>query len=336
MTSGSKERLPHQEIPAVTSRPDATLSWRAWASHSFGRWIGCRALLVVYSFSATCRSLLGSYVKFAITGASGQLGRLVTDRLVTLVDPTDVILISRTPDAVESIAGTSVRAGDFARPDTLAEAFDGVDTLLLISTNTVGIRLDQQRTAIGAAVAAGVTRVLYTSIPNPVRENPAFVVPDHAGTETALRDSGMQWVALRNNLYAHMQLPGIKRAATTGRFVTNQGDGRAAYVTREDCAAVAAAAMTQDSPANQVYDVTGPEAFSAADLAMLAGDNVEVVSVTDDEYAAGLLSADLPESLARGLTSFGASIREGYLATISPVVADVTGQPATSLRSLLA
>jgi NAD(P)H dehydrogenase (quinone) len=274
-------------------------------------------------------------MRFGVTGASGHLGRLVAAGLTAAAGPGEVVLMTRSPDAVAAQPGTTVRLGDFARPETLDHAFAEIETLLLISTDTVGVRLEQQRAAIAAAARAGVGRILYTSVPNPVAGNPAFVVPDHAGTEAALRESGMAWTALRNNLYAHMQLPGIQRAAATGRFVTNQGQGRAAYVTREDCAAAAVAAMLAGGHGNQAYDVAGPEALGAADLAALAGDLVEVVPVTDDEYVAGLLAANLPEPLARGLASFGAGIREGYFADVTKVVQDLTGRPATSLSTLL-
>lgn len=275
-------------------------------------------------------------MRFGVTGASGQLGQLVTAGLATAVDPGEVVLITRTPDSLNPQPGTTVRLGDFSRTETLDRAFAEIETLLLISTDTVGVRLEQQRAAIAAAARAGVKRILYTSVPNPIASNPAFVVPDHAGTEAALRESGMQWTALRNNLYAHLQVPGIRQAAASGRFVTNQGEGRAAYVTREDCAAVAVAAMLQSGHENQACDVTGPEALGAADLAALAGDHVEVVPVTDDEYVAGLIAANLPEPLARGLATFGAGIRDGYFAAVTNVVRDLAGRPATSLTSLLA
>jgi NAD(P)H dehydrogenase (quinone) len=274
-------------------------------------------------------------MRFGVTGASGHLGRLVTAGLTAAAGPGEVVLITRSPDALTAQPGTTVRLGDFARPETLDHAFADIETLLLISTDTVGVRLEQQRAAIAAAARAGVGRILYTSVPNPVAGNPAFVVPDHAGTESALRESGMAWTALRNNLYAHMQLPGMQRAAATGRFITNQDEGRAAYVTREDCAAAAVAAMLAVGHENQAYDVTGPEALGAADLAALAGDRVEVVPVTDDEYVAGLLAANLPEPLARGLASFGAGIREGYFADVTKVVEALTERPATSLSTLL-
>jgi len=275
-------------------------------------------------------------MRFGITGASGQLGRLVSAGLSAAADPREVVLISRTPDAVDAPPGTTVRPGDFSAPQTLADAFAQIHTLLLISTSTVGVRLEQQRAAIAAAAKAGVERILYTSVPNPVAGNPAFVVPDHAGTEAALRDSGLRWTALRNNLYAHMQLPGIAQAAATGRFITNQGQGRAAYVTREDCAAVAVAAMLHDGQENQAYDVTGPASLGAADLAALAGAEMRVVQVSDEEFADGLVAAHLPAPLARGLASFGAGIRDGYFATVTGTVPDLTGRPATALATLLA
>jgi NAD(P)H dehydrogenase (quinone) len=270
----------------------------------------------------------------AITGASGHLGRLVGAGLIAAGDTPPIVLISRTPDALDPASGVTARHGDFADPAGLEAAFAGVRTLLLISTDGVGVRLDQQRGAIAAAVRAGVERIVYTSVPEPVPDNPAFVVPDHAGTEAALRESGVAWLALRNNLYSHLQVPGLQQAAASGQLVTNAGDGRAAYVTREDCAAVAVATLLRDDLTGAL-DVTGPEALSAVDLARLAGSAVEVVQVDDEGLLAGLCAAGLPEPLARGLTSFGAATRGGYLATVTTVVPDLTGRPATPLAALL-
>ncbi|MCW2907904.1 MAG: NAD(P)H--quinone oxidoreductase, partial [Actinomycetia bacterium] len=116
-------------------------------------------------------------MRFGVTGASGHLGRLVTAGLTTEADPREVVLITRTPDAPRPQPGTTVRLGDFSRPETLDHAFAEIETLLLISTDAVGVRLGQQCAAIAAAVRAGVGRILYTSVPNPVASNPAFVVP---------------------------------------------------------------------------------------------------------------------------------------------------------------
>jgi NAD(P)H dehydrogenase (quinone) len=148
----------------------------------------------------------------------------------------------------------------------------------------------------------------------------------------------MAWTMLRNNLYTHMQVPGIEHAAASGQWVANSGAGAAAYVTREDCAAVAAAVLKQDGHENQVYDVTGPRAWSAADLAALAceiGDReVKLVQVDDEAYREGLVQAGLPQAVAGLLTSFGASTRGSFLADVSPTIADLTGRPATELDAV--
>jgi NAD(P)H dehydrogenase (quinone) len=277
----------------------------------------------------------------AITGASGALGRATAESVLQVVDPREVVLTTRRPESLADLAarGAEVRRVDFADPRTLATAFADVDRLLLVSTDAVGSRLDQQRAAISAAADAGVRHVVYASIPEPVPANPALVVADHAGTEQALRDSNLQWTMLRNNLYAHMQVPGIAQAAASGRLVTNSGAGATAYVTREDCAAVAAAVLTQDGHEGVAYDVTGPEALSTVDLVALAreigGRDVELVGVDDAAFMAGLRAAGLPDEAAVLVTSFGAATRGGFLANVSSVVADLTGRKPTPLADVV-
>src|SRR3954467_3077286 len=125
-------------------------------------------------------------MKYGITGASGTLGRLTTEALLARVPASDVVLITRDPSKLDG-NGAEVRAGDFGDPATLD--FSGIDRLLIISTDVVGKRVEGQKAAIKAAVAAGVQRIAYTSIPNPSHNNPAFVVPDHRETELALFES---------------------------------------------------------------------------------------------------------------------------------------------------
>lgn len=277
----------------------------------------------------------------AITGASGLLGRATAEFVLQIVNPSEVVLTTRTPGALAdfSARGVEVRLADFARPNTLGAAFAGVDRLLLVSTDAIGARLESQRAAVAAAEQAGVRHVVYTSVPEPFPGNPALVVADHAGTEEALRASGLAWTALRNNLYAHMQVPGIEHAAAAGQFVTNAGTGVTAFVTREDCAAVAAAVLTQDGHEGVAYDVTGPQALGAVDLAALAGElggrGVELVDVDDEAFLAGLLRAGLPEEVAALVTSFGAATREGHLANVTSVVADLTGRRPTALSDVV-
>lgn len=281
-------------------------------------------------------------MKFAITGASGQFGRLAADDLLTRVPAEDVVLITRTPSSLDGYAarGVDVRAGDFTDPGTLPTAFAGVDRLLLVSTDAVGTRLPAQVAAVDVAASAGVSRIAYTSIVRPEPGNPAGVVADHAGTEQALRDSGVRWTFLRNGIYADMQVGVIEQAAASGRLVTNVGAGRYAYVTRADCAAAAAAALVRDDADDAVFDITGPESLSSKDLAALAGrrrgSEVAVVDVDDAAYVAGLVEhAGLPEVVAELLASFHQAARLGYFDAVSDGVATLTGRAPATLGSLL-
>src|SRR5581483_4459785 len=153
-------------------------------------------------------------------------------------------------------------------------------------------------------------------------------------------ESGTNWTFLRNGIYADMQVPSIQQAAATGQLVTNVGSGRYSYVTRADCAEAAAAALAKDETGDVIYDVTGPEAVSSADLAALAskisGREVAVIDVDDDAYVAGLVEhAGLPPFVAELLSSFNVSARLGYADTVTDAVATLTGRPATPLSALL-
>lgn len=276
-----------------------------------------------------------------ITGAAGPFGRAVTRAVLRTVQPHDVVLGTRSPHELDDLSalGVHVRHADFDEPEALKAAFGDVDRLLLISTDKVGSRLDQHRAAVEAAAAAGVSYIAYTSVPSPVAQNPAAVVPDHAGTEQALRDSGLHWTMLRNHLYSHMQIPALQNAAATGRLVTNIGEGRSAFVTREDCAEAAAAVLIQSGFEDRVLDISGPEAVGVHDLLSLAkqlrGDEVELVQVEDDQLIAGLQAAGLPEQAVAVITSFGAATRNGFLEQVTTAVADLTGRAPTRFADVV-
>lgn len=281
-------------------------------------------------------------MSIVITGASGQLARSVVDNALETIEAPNLILVTRSPGDLASYEdkGAKVRFGDFEQPDSLSDAFAGGKRMLLISTDAVGDRIDQHATAIDAAGEAGVELVAYTSIVNPVPENPAFVVPDHAATEQKLRDSGLGWVFLRNSLYAEFQTASMTAAAESGVLVTNSGSGQVAYVSRDDCAAAAAAVLVSGGHAGATYDITGPESLDAsarADIfSSITGKDIEVVEVDDDSYAQGVADATgMPFDAARGMASFGMATRDGYLAVVSSDFEKLTGRKPRDLRSVL-
>jgi NAD(P)H dehydrogenase (quinone) len=279
----------------------------------------------------------------AIAGAGGALGRRTAELALESVDPQQLVLVSRDPSKLADLAGrgAQTRAGDFDAPETLAAAFAGVERLLVISTDAVGRRAAQHQAAIDAAKAAGVRHVIYTSLPNPTPDHPTGpLAADHLATEQALRASGLAWTLLRNSLYTDLQLASGGQAIASGQLVTNAGDGLVAYVTRADCAAAAAAVLTQEGHENAAYDVTGPALVSQAELAAAlsaaSGTPVELVAVDDEAYTAGLVAAGVPEPMARVYAGFGTAIRQGLLETQTDVVQRLTGRAPTSVEEFLA
>jgi NAD(P)H dehydrogenase (quinone) len=209
----------------------------------------------------------------------------------------------------------------------------------LISTDVVGRRVSQHRAAIEAAREAGVRHVAYTSHLNPVAENLAVITPDHRKTEKALHKSGLAWTVLRNTFYAEYQVPAGAQAIATGRLVHNNGDGRTAYVSREDCAAAAAAILTTDGHEDKAYDITGPEALGqdgvAAWLSEVSGRPVEAVAVDDEAFIHGLTGIRHARVGGSRVCLVRESvIREGFLDEASGAVENLAGSPPRSLRKV--
>ncbi|MFZ2238403.1 MAG: NAD(P)H-binding protein [Gordonia amarae] len=282
--------------------------------------------------------------KIGITGANGELGRRTAQYVEQSSADTELVLLTRTPDALtESSRNTEIRQADFDQPGPLVEAFQGIDVLLLISTDAVGRRAQQHGNAISAAVTAGVKRIVYTSATNPHARHAAglsALMGDHAETENALKEAGISWTVLRNGLYLDAFAPLWAQAAATGQLVTNNGAGQHAPVAREDCAAAAAAVLTTDGHESAVYDILGPQLIDDAAIAAILNKGtehpVQVVHVSDQAYADGLNAAGLPAEIAGPIVGFGASIREGLLAAPIGDTEKLIGRAPISAEQFLA
>lgn len=281
-----------------------------------------------------------SHETLLVTGASGQLGRLVLDELLTQTDAAQIIATTRKPESLADYAakGVNVRAADFDQPDSLAATFAGATRLLLISTDAVGARVESHRRAVEAAAAAGVKHIIYTSWPQ-AEQSPALVAPDHAATEKMIHDSGLSYTILRNNLYTENLIGSLKGALASGVLANASGGGKAAYVTRLDCARAAAGALLSDSFENRTLDVSGPEAYSNADVARIAsellGQQIQSLDLDDAAYKQALTGAGLPEFVADLLLSFEQAIRQGDAANVSTAVQDLSGQAPIDLPDFL-
>ena len=276
-----------------------------------------------------------------ITGSGGRLGQLAAEFVLETLSPAEIILVTRHPEELEHFAarGAQVRFGDFDAPESLPAAFAGVERMLLISTMDIGRRVPQHRNAVEAAVRAGVEHIVYTSGLNSTPANPAFVVGEHSASDRLVQESGVAWTVLGMGLYAEFRVPPGVEAVATGRYRHNGGDGRTAYVSRVDCAAVAAGVLVADGHANVTYDVTGPELHTQAQVAALyaevTGRPVEAVNVSDGHRAADFMAAGYDEYAAGSAASWGTAIRVGALDGVSTVIEQVTSRPARTLRQVL-
>ena len=274
-----------------------------------------------------------------VTGASGNLGRLAVEELLAR-GATKVIAGTRDPAKLADLAakGVEVRKIDFDDAN-LATAFAGVDRLLLISTDAVGKRVDQQIHATNAAKAAGINHIVYTSAPNP-RPNPGTgVSPDHYWTEQAIAASGLDYTLLRDHIYAEITLMGAGSAIGSGQlFDATDGKGRS-YVTRADAARTAAGALLS-AEGKSIQDVTGPAAVTQAELAELfadvSGKPVIRIGLTPAELRGGMVAAGLPEGLAEIMVAFDVDAAGGYHAIVTDTVERFSGRKPESLAGFLA
>jgi NAD(P)H dehydrogenase (quinone) len=281
-------------------------------------------------------------MRVCVSGASGQLGRLVGEELMARLEVGELVLVSRTPEALTEFAdrGVELRSGDFDAPESLLEAYSGCDRVLLISSMAFGRRLEQHRAALEGAAAAGVKHVAYTSLTNPVEGHPCGVaVNEHRMTEELLGDGAVAWTVLRNAAYAELQVPLGAVAITYGKLVTNAGDGRIAPISRADCAAAAAAVLTSEGHEGKTYELTGPEALSQADIARLltevSGRPVTLVPTGDRRLRWGLGRLGTPKPVAHAIVDLGIATREGYFDVVDGAFERLVGRRPKMLREVL-
>ncbi|MEU4340220.1 SDR family oxidoreductase [Nocardia sp. NPDC023852] len=270
----------------------------------------------------------------AVTGASGQLGRLVVEALVR-EGSTPVVAIVRDPRKIADLVehGVDVRKADYDDVAALDKALDGVDRVLLVSGNEFGARVAQHTNVIRAAERAGVELLAYTSIPN-ATDNPLILAQEHKGTEAVLAEATVPHVILRNGWYWENYLGGLAHAVESGVLHGAAGEGRVAGAARADYAEAAARVLTTDGHAGQVYELGGDERLTYAELAQAisqaAGKPVRYENLPEADYAAGLVQAGLPAAYANGLADADTGVARGILDVQSGDLQKLLGRPATS------
>ena len=275
-----------------------------------------------------------------ITGASGQLGRLVIAELLKTVPPAQIVAAVRHPGKVSDLAalGVQLRVADYSEPATLASAFAGADQLLLISSNELGQRVAQHRNVIDAAKRAKVGLIAFTSLLH-ADSSPLALATEYNGTEALLKDSGLPHVVLRNGWYTENYLASIPPALRHGVFIGSAGDGRIASAARADYAAAAAAVLTSADQAGKVYELAGDETYTlselAAEITRQSGKTVTYQNLPQADFKAALLGAGLPEPIADLLAASDVGAAQGGLFDDSHQLSRLIGRPTTPLATMV-
>lgn len=294
--------------------------------------------------------------RIIISGASGNLGRRVTDQILERDPGRRLTLVSRSPEKLSDRESATIdmRRGDYTDPKSLDAAYAGGGVLLLISGLNLGRRVSEHRNAIAAARKAGVSHIVYTSVVGINPNNPALSAKDHYQTEQDLRDSGIPFVALRDALYSEIITNFVIRAALPhGRFNMAAGQGRIAPVSKLDVVrCVTECVLRAEHHAGSFYEISGPELLSLEDIARIASEHhgkpMAYDPVTPEERLAFLDSVGYPRTYdpdmpmsADGhmwasdeLVSADMAIAQGYQAILSNHVEMLTGQRPEPLREV--
>ncbi|WP_243362850.1 SDR family oxidoreductase [Fundidesulfovibrio terrae] len=273
-----------------------------------------------------------------ITGASGQLGRLVIEQLLKTMPAARIVAAARTLDRVKDLAarGVQTRHADYDKPETLDAAFAGAGKLLLISSSEVGRRFPQHKAVIDAAKRAGVTLLAYTSLLH-ADTSPLGLAEEHKATEAYLKASGVPFVLLRNGWYTENFTASIAPALKHGAFLGSAGDGRISSAARADYAEAAAAVLALENQEGRTYELAGDEAYTLTDLAgeisRQSGKTVTYANLPEAEFKAALLSAGLPEPIAGLLADSDTGASKGGLFDNSGQLGRLIGRPTTRMAA---
>jgi len=277
-------------------------------------------------------------MKIGITGATGQLGRFVVEKLKEKVAAENIVALVRNPEKAADM-GVEVRVFDYTHPENLAASLQGIDKLLLISGNEMGQRLPQHIAVIEAAKQAHIKLLVYTSILH-ADTSPISLAVEHLATEVNLKASGLAYTILRNGWYTENYTGSAKGAIGAGAFIGCAGDGKIASAARIDYAEAAVAVLTSEGHENNIYELAGDEAYTltelAAELSRQSRKTIPYNNLSETQYADILKSFGLPAGIAEMLANSDTGASKGGLFDDSQVLSKLIGHPTTPLAKVLA
>lgn len=273
-----------------------------------------------------------------VTGASGQLGRLIVANLIQRGTPANQIVAAvRSPEKAQDLAeqGIIVRQADYTDTASLTAAMEGVKRVVLVSSSEVGQRTPQHKNLIQAAKDAKVELLAYTSILD-AQNSPLALAAEHVETEQALLDSDVPHVLLRNGWYSENYTGTVAMAIEHGAVLGSAEEGKYATAARADYAEAAAVAITAENQAGKVYELAGDNAFTLAEYAQkisqVSGKNVVYQNLPEAEYAKVLVQVGLPEGLAAILADSDVGASKGGLFNDSKALSTLIGRPTTPIE----
>ena len=272
----------------------------------------------------------------AVTGATGQLGRLTIEALLSRVPASQLIALVRNPAKAQDLAakGVALRQADYSDPASLAKALVGVKRLLLISSSELGQRAAQHQAVIDAAQQAGIELLAYTSVLH-ADTSCLGLAAEHRATEQALAASGLEYVLLRNGWYHENYTAGVPAALEHGVLAGSAGHGKISSAARADYAEAAAVVLTSEGHAGRTYELAGDDAYELAELSALIGEQsgkaVQYQDLPQGDYKALLISVGLPEPVAELLADSDAAAAQGALFDDSRQLGELIGRPTTPI-----
>jgi NAD(P)H dehydrogenase (quinone) len=277
-------------------------------------------------------------MKIGVTGATGQLGRIVIEKLKERVSSESIVALVRTPEKASSL-GVEARTFDYSKPEALADSLKGIDSLLLISSNEIGQRIQQHANVIEAAKQAGVKRIVYTSLLHADRST-LNLAEEHLATESTLKASGVPYTILRNGWYTENYTGSIPGAIGAGALIGSAGDGKIASAARVDYAEAAAVVLTSEGHVNKVYELAGDDAYTLTDLAAEVsrqiGKNIPYNNLPEAEYVNILKKMNLPEALALNIVGWDVGASKNDMFDDAHQLSKLIGRPTTSLAKVVA
>lgn len=273
-------------------------------------------------------------MKIGITGATGQLGNWVVQKLKERIGSEYLVALVRNPDKAKKLE-IEVRPFDYNEEDGLEESLKGIDSLLLISGSEIGKRRIQHQNVIKAALLADVKRIVYTSLLHADKSSMSLA-SEHMATEELLKVCNIPYTILRNGWYTENYTSGLKHAVESGVMVSSAGKGKISSATREDYAEAAAVILTSEGYEGKVLELAGDESYTLNDLATEVskqlGKEITHKNLPESEYAEILINSGLPRELAKSLASFDYCASKDELFDGDKVLSKILGRPTTSLR----